>query len=319
MILKYCYHITFVFLFNFIACNFSYSIDDNNNKNNKYTITHILNNDTFSRDLPSSIIGFYKQPHSNFIPVNKLFAEPIQLLILYELFKQTIDTFKQYNVDCWLTGDTLVYCQKFRCFAPWQKTAHLAINYNQCKPEIQKISNELQKKGIVFRCFENILNLTDSTYLSFSQQGFSNAIKKHDPSYSTVEINTRYTSYDNRVNPISVCIAPFNTTEKNTYNLTPTLQSQYQKENITETFMTSDIYPLKADVLINLPIYIANNVDAMLNLYESSENFYKLYVGRKGSTYYTPIVIEDIRNYPEFNEIISDFLEFTFKNQIDDE
>jgi hypothetical protein len=316
-----------VFLFNFIAYNISYPIsynityviDDNDKKNDKYKIIHKLNNDTFSQELPDSIIKFYKQPHSNFIPVNKLFVEPIQLLILYELFKEVIDTLNQYNIDYWLTGDTLIYCQKFQCFAPWQKNAHISINYKQCKPQIQKISDDLQKKGIIFHCFENILNLKDSTYLSFNKQGFINAIKKHDPSCSMVDMNTRYDSYDNRINPISVCVFPFNTTEKNTYSLVPSLQSQYQKKTIVEDFATSDIYPLKSEVLVNLPINIANNVDETLNLYESSENFYKLYVGRKGRTYYAPIIIEDIRNYPEFNDIISNFLGFTFKNQIDDE
>jgi hypothetical protein len=316
-----------VFLFNFIAYNISYPIsynityviDDNDKKNDKYKIMHKLNNDTFSRELPDSIIEFYKQPHSNFIPVNKLFLEPIQLLILYELFKEIIDTLNQYNIDYWLTGDTLIYCQKFSCFAPWQKSAHIAINYDQCKPQIQKISSDLQKKGIIFHHFEDILNLKDSTCLSFNKNGFMNAVKKHDPSYSSVDINTRYDSFDNRVNPVSVYIIPFKVTKKNTSSLVPSVQSQYQKKTIVEDFATSDIYPLKSEVLVNLPINIANNVDETLNLYESSENFYKLYVGRKGRTYYTPIIIEDIRNYPKFNDILTDFLEFTFKNQIDDE
>ena len=296
-------------IFLIIASNYSYASDNDD------TIDYTLNGEKFIKKLPESILNFYKKdPMTFYVPGNEIFSEPLQLLILQDLLKNTIQIFNKFKIDFWITENTLLEYLRFNSFAPWADNATIAIDYNSMKKDIKNIIKEFKKQGIEFDLFDRITTLQHIPYLRFTPQKFFNVVKKHDPSLSLDEITKKYDQLKYQL--IQIDLYPFAISESGGYNLIEYLHDSFIKLGGNKNgYKIKDIYPLQKVKLNDIVVNSIKNPYAILDIKQDLNAIYSVYAGKTLCTNSSPIKIKDMRKHYEFLDIINNFLAFTFKGQ----
>jgi hypothetical protein len=303
-------------IFLITASNNSYASNDQQIINNtKDNIKHNLNGEIFIKKLPESILNIYKKdPMTFYIPGNELFSEPLQLLILQDLIKKTVDVFNEFGVEFWLAENTFLEYLRFNSLAPWAYHASFAIDHNAIKKNIKSITKALKKQGIEFDGFDRINTLKHVPYLKFTTQEFCKIIKKYEPSFSNDELTKKSVQLSYQF--IEIDLYPFAIRQSGIYNLIEYLHDAFvQLGGSKNGYYIDDVFPLRQVKLNDIDVNIIKRSHAMLEIKEYLTNVYSVHAGHTICTNSSPLKIKDIRKHYDFLDMIKNFLTFTFKDQ----
>ncbi len=298
IIASICYQIT--------AINICYS--------NDYEINYKLNKKEFTRKFPEFIINKYQQAPKTFtLDIANLFNEPIKILVLYELLQDVTSILDTHKIDYWLTEETLLNYSKFNNFAPWQQDIQLAIDYDNFRKQLNKITTI--NKDLVFTCYDNILNLQNLPNVIFTETGFVKAVQKHEPELSTEEIIQIYENLNKNNEQLKLYFYPYNVS---TTGITHSINYLYYlfikaKKNINGHMLT-DIFPLKLVYFNSILVKIPNNIDAIIKLENRKCCFYQQYKGRTIYSNDRSLNLKHIKANLEIMPLLYDFIKFIFED-----
>jgi hypothetical protein len=280
---------------------------------NDYEINYKLNKKEFNRKLPESIINKYKQAPEDFsLDTSNLFNEPIKILILYELLQNVISTLDTHKIDYWLTEETLLNYSKFNNFAPWQQDIQLAIDYDNFRKQLNKITTV--NKDLVFTYYDNTLTLQNLPNVIFTEAGFVKAVQKHEPELSTEKIIQNYTNLNKNNKHLKLYFYPYNIS---TVGVTHAINYLYylfikSKKNINGHMLT-DIFPLRTVYFNSILVKIPNNIAAIIKSENRKCCFYQLHKDRSIYSNDRSLNLKHIKTNLEIMPLLYDFMKFTFE------
>ena len=89
----------------------------------RFVIEKSLNGRDFSMKLSDDFIQLYQSQTSvstkPLTPINRLFLDPINLLILNKLTQKAVEVFEENNVTYWAYGGTMLSADRFNSLMPW--------------------------------------------------------------------------------------------------------------------------------------------------------------------------------------------------------
>ena len=295
------------------------------NKNTPYDRSNFIirkniNGLTFERQLSDDFIEFYLSQQeagsAPLIPIDRLFVNPINLLILNELTKRTIEIFEDNNITYWAEGGTVLSAERFASLMPWDDDADLGFDLYDAEKKISDIKKSAISKGLVILgpCFKG----DGMCFVRFSEETYIDIVKAYDPSLSLEKIQSMYSNIPRFKDHGEIDLFPFNVNDHRVKHSDGWHAPFIKNGGPPDGYNYTSVFPLQKKQINDFTVNVIHSPEHMYKIWYGSEDIlYSIHMFNHINGGYKSLFIKDIRQYPGFLEIILEYLKFVFSDSFE--
>lgn len=274
-----------------------------------------IDNKNFEIDWGDKMRNHYSEKflmaHKPMIPPDRLFVSPILLNLLSDLTERVVHILEALDITYWAIGGTQLSAIRFSSFMPWDDDADLAVMIEELIDKQTDFTDTLSRHGLSLAWRRCLNEYPDNSHckVRYTPDEKLNRISHLHPDMVQKEVEALTNTLH-----VDVDLFPFISKGSRYIHADPYWQKAYHDHFGNELGDEySDIFPLKRLYLNNFTLNGMNNPDKLnRGWYGGGDILYKFHMTNHLNAKYNPIVIENIKDYPAFLELIDDYLRFCF-------
>ncbi|MCY4045862.1 MAG: LicD family protein, partial [Cellvibrionales bacterium] len=245
------------------------------------------------------------------VPFQELIVDPLTLVILSDLIRLTVEAFDESGISYFSMFGTQLSIDRFHYFMPWDDDSDFGFYLDELKQRKEKFFNALSKRGLYLywdRCLSE--EALDICKVFFTEQGLRERMHDWDSTVSEGWVEKVIAS------PLTwVDLFPLEKNGQYAKHLVSWWFNLYNKNlNEGKGYLAEDLKPSTQGEIHNFKLNESNNVNVLYEIWFNDRNPLKKWSMYNHKHYdgFDPLVLDNIEMYPEFEDLIYQYLHFVF-------